>query len=249
MSSLLDQSALVLSYLLIVIALGISAARTLTIMVWLYQTQALVLTGVVLMTAFELGRTVVPLGLVAILPFTLAVIVPPLLARVTPDVAVLQPAEHQVGAWLRHLAAGQRRTLKEARLVWLRYGQSRLPMTKSAAIDIFLIATALLAAYRLYGPHAALVVAGLAASIALLLQGMFTMINKKDIVSQIIGLLVVDHGLFLAAVRVAPRALAGFFVISLFLYVLVTLIILLWVLPGLRRTSSFDVAGNRLLKG
>jgi hydrogenase-4 membrane subunit HyfE len=245
---LLDQSAAVMSYLLIIIALWISATRTLTLMVRLYQIQALVLTSVVLMTAFEPGRSVSALGLMAVLPLLLAILVPPLLANATLDATSTRPGGDEAGlGWLRRLTAAQRK----AQLIWLRHGGSRLPVALSAAIDMFLIATAVLVAYRLSGSDSAAGVASaLAVAIALLLQGLFTMINKNDIVSQIIGLLIVDHGLFLAAVRVAPPAYASLFVLSLFLYMLVTLIILLWVLPGLHRTStSIEVAGNAELKG
>ena len=246
-----------MSYLLIIIALGISAAHTLKLMVRLYQAQSLALTLVVIITAFEPGRRL--LGLVAILPLTLAVIVPTLLARATLDATTRRPAAHDASAsWLSRRRAAQQRTLKEADLTWLQHGGSRLPVSLSTAIDMFLIATAVLAAYQLarvpvgaanYSGRGALA-SGLAVSLALLLQGLFTMINKNDIVSQIIGLLVVDQGLFLAAVRVAPAALAYYFVLSLFLYVLVTLTILLWVLPGLHRTSSsIEIAGNAELRG
>jgi hydrogenase-4 membrane subunit HyfE len=247
-----DQSAVVMSYLLIIIALWISATRTITLMVRLYQTQAIALTGVVLITAVEPGRSLLALGLVAILPVSLAAIVPPLLARATYN-DTTQPApapEVGAGELLRSMAA-RRQPLKDAEWIWLQHGGSRLPASMSAAIDLFLIATSVLVAYRLpVGNLPPGIVPSLAVSIALLLQGLFTMINKNDIISQVIGLLVVDQGLFLAAVRVAPPALANLFVVSLFLYVLVTLIILLWVLPGLHQTSaSIEVVANTELRG
>jgi hydrogenase-4 membrane subunit HyfE len=249
---LLDQFAVAMSYLLIIIALGISATRTLKFMIPLYQIQALVLTSVVLITAFEPGRTLLALGLFAILPLALAVTVPTLLARATLGATIARSGEYDAGVGqLRRWKAVHRRMLKEVELIWLQNGGSRLPVSLSAAIDMFLIATAVLVAYRLFGGGSvAAVVPSLAASIALLLQGLFTMINKNDIISQIIGLLIVDHGLFLAAVRVAPPALAYLFVLSLFLYMLVTLVILLWILPGLHRTSStIEIVGNAELKG
>ncbi len=251
MNAALDQIAIVMSYLLIIVALWISATRTLTLMVRLYQTQSFVLTIVVFLTALEPGRTLFALGLVAILPLALAVIVPPLLARATLDGRVTRPGGDSTQAgWLRRWFAGQRQALREAQQIWLQHGGSRLPVSLSAAIDMFLIATAVLVAYRIPGGGLTQVAPSLAVSIALLLQGLFTMVNKNDIISQIIGLLVVDQGLFLAAVRVAPKELAYLFVISLFLYVLVTLIILLSVLPGLHRTSSsIEVIGNAELRG
>lgn len=247
----LDQIAVVMSYLLIIIALWISATRTLTLMVRLYQTQSCVLTIVVFLTALEPGRTLLALGLVAILPLALAMIVPPLLARATLDGRLTRSADDNAAAgWLGRWTSSQRRALREAQQIWLQHGGSRLPVSISAAIDMFLIATAVLVAYRVPGGGLAAVAPSLSVSLALLLQGLFTMVNKNDIISQIIGLLVVDQGLFLAAVRVAPQELADLFVVSLFLYVLVTLIILLWVLPGLHRTSSsIEVADSAELRG
>jgi hydrogenase-4 membrane subunit HyfE len=256
MSGLLDESAIVMSYLLIIVALLISATRTLKIMVRLYQAQGLVLTIVVLLTAFEPNSDQVALGVVAVLPLTLAVIVPPLLARATVEGPVGRSRPSHSGfLGLSRLRSAQQRVLSGTELIWLQNGQSRLPVTLSATIDSFLIALAVLVSYRLAALHVPTatsriaVVSSLAVSIALLLQGLFTMINKNDIVSQIIGLLVVDQGLFLAAVRVAPPDLADLFVLSLFLYVLITLTILLWVLPGLHRASnSIKVTDNADLK-
>lgn len=252
MAGPLDQSAFVTSYVLVIIALWISATRTLILMVRLYQAQALVLTIVVLITAFESHRTMLALGLVAILPLTLAAIVPPLLARATVHATSTRLGPPASGPTrLRGFSAAQRRALNQAELIWLQHGGSRLPVSLSTAIDMVLIATAVLVAYRLAGgAEHDRIAPNLAVSLALLLQGLFTMINKNDIVSQIIGLLVVDQGLFLAAVRVAPPALADLFVLSLFLYVLVTLTILVWVLPGLHRTSSsIEVVDNAKLRG
>jgi len=87
-------------------------------------------------------------------------------------------------------------------------------------------------------------------SLALLGQGLFTMINKQDIVAQIVGLLVIDHALLLAAVLLAPAGLAPTLVLGLLFYVVVTLTILVWILPALHRTSdSIEVAANSVLRG
>ena len=251
-SLLLEQFAVLGSYLLIIIALVISAATTLKHMVRLYQAQAGALTIIVILTALEPNRNPTALGLLALLPATLALIVPYLLAR-----ASLGPGWRNRGAvrdaWHRRVTA-QRLARAAAETIWLQKGKSRLPGSMSAVIDMSLIAIAVLVGYRLV--HAVTptlapaIVPSLAVSIALLLQGLFTMINKKDIIGQIIGLLVVEHGLFLAAVRVAPPALAPLFVLSLFFYMLVTLTILLWILPQLYRLShSLEVGGNAELKG
>ena len=65
------------------------------------------------------------------------------------------------------------------------------------------------------------------------------------------GLLVMEHGLFLAAVKViASPSVAIQFVISLFLYIIITLTILLFLLPELHRISgSIEVKDQQQLKG
>lgn len=249
-SQALEQVPNLLSYLLVIIALLISAATTLKLMVRLYRAQAWLLTLVVVLTTLEPGRTRLALALVAVLPMMLAIFVPHLLAR-----ASIRPRtsadKHQA---LATRVASQRGALALAEITWLQNGRSRLSGGLSVAIDMALIAAAVLVAYRLvYGPGGTLdraVAPSLAVTIALVLQGLFTMINKKDIIGQVVGLLVIEHGLFLAAVRIAPPPLAYLFVWSLFFYVLVTMTILLWILPELHRASgSIQVADNSGLKG
>lgn len=91
----------------------------------------------------------------------------------------------------------------------------------------------------------------LAVAVSLLLLGIFTMINRQDLISQVIGLLVMDHGLFLAAVRVIYwRSLIPVFVISLMLYILITLVILVVLLPELHELSStIEVGEQNQLRG
>lgn len=255
---LIPQVAPLLSYLMVVMALAISASTTLKQMVKLYQAQAWVLTAVVLLSSVELEHTQVAVALLALLPATLAVVVPPLLGRASLTHA--PPAGWSGGgqAGLRARAAALRKSLRDpplrAELIWLQHGDSRLRGGLSAGVDMLLIATAVLVAYRLIRGPGGVVVSNvgpsLAVSIALVLQGLFTMGNKRDIIAQVIGLLVIEHGLFLAAVRVAPPPLAFLFVLSLFFYVLVTLTILLWILPELHRASmSIEVVDHSELKG
>jgi hydrogenase-4 membrane subunit HyfE len=237
-ATVIPQVAVLLSYLTVIMALLISASSTLKQMVQLYQAQAWLLTVVVLLTSLEPGRIQVAVAALALLPAALAVLVPPLLARASVT-------------RVRRTLRGQ---LASVELIWLQHGSSRLRGGQSAAVDMLLIATAVLVAYRLVrgvgGIDADDVVPNLAVTIALVLQGLFTMGNKRDIIAQVIGLLVIEHGLFLAAVRVAPSELAFLFVLSLFFYVLVTLVILLWILPQLHRASrSIEVSDHSRLKG
>jgi|GEM_PF-4034741 len=263
----IEQLPVLLSYLMVVMALAISAAVTLKQMVRFYRAQAWVLTAVVLLTALDTGREAtrdeqLAIGLLALLPATLAVVVPPLLARASLARATDggQPERGRLGtrARLAALRDSLRDAPARADLTWLQHGHSRLSRGLSAVIEMILIATAVLVAYRLIrGTGAADVdaalndeVTSLAVTLALLLQGLFTMGNKRDIIAQIIGLLVMEHGLFLAAVRIAPAELVLLFTMSLFFYALVTLTILLWILPELHRaSSSIEVTDNSRLTG
>lgn len=86
---------------------------------------------------------------------------------------------------------------------------------------------------------------GLAVSLALHLMGLYNMtLPQRDIISQVVGLLVMDHGLYLAVVKIVtvPRP-ADFFVISLYFYTAITVFILVFLLPELRRqTGSIERA-------
>ncbi|GAA1026287.1 hypothetical protein GCM10009557_03470 [Virgisporangium ochraceum] len=261
-SEAVEQLATLLSYVLVILALAISASITLKEMIRLYRAQAMTLTVVVLLASVLPDPPEYAVMLLAVLPAALAVYVPPLLAQASlaPEMAP-EPAfgrsdrrrlRTRLAAWWRDLRGAS----ADAELSLLQNGLSRLSGGVSAGVDLVLIATAVLVAARLLrgveaGEDAAGdVVMSLAVAIALLLQGLFTMINKHDIVAQIIGLLVMEHGLFLAAVRVSPPALASLFMLSLFFYVAVTLTILLWILPEIHRVSaSIQVSDNRLLRG
>jgi hydrogenase-4 membrane subunit HyfE len=256
---LIRQVAVLLSYLMVIVALGISASSTLKQMVALYRAQAWVLTVVVLLTSLEPGRFPVAVAALALLPAALAVLVPRLLRRasVTRERRA-RSAGQGPGGQLRARGDALRNGLREqpasAELIWLQHGRSRLRGIPSAAVDMLLIVAAVLVAYRLIrgfgGSGFNEVGPSLAATIALVLQGLFTMSNKRDIIAQVVGLLVIEHGLFLAAVRVAPSQLAFLFVLSLFCYLLVTLTILLWILPELHRASgSIEVHDHNRLKG
>ncbi|MBK8050830.1 MAG: hypothetical protein IPK16_29235 [Anaerolineales bacterium] len=80
---------------------------------------------------------------------------------------------------------------------------------------------------------------GLAVALALNLVGLFNMIIKQDIISQVIGLLIMDQGLYLAVVKIVKIPVpATYFVISLYFYTLITVFILLILLPKLRATAQ-----------
>lgn len=91
---------------------------------------------------------------------------------------------------------------------------------------------------------------GLVASLALLLVGLFIMIYAYDTLAQMMGLLVMENGLFLAAVIVIndPNLLLAFLV-SMFAWYILTLIILVLFLPRLRQSSrSIYIEDQKVLK-
>ena len=75
--------------------------------------------------------------------------------------------------------------------------------------------------------------------------------SKTDMISQIMGLLIMEHGMFLAAIRLIPMSLAIVaFVISLVLYIMVTLTILVILLPDLHRISdTIEIDQQKRLRG
>ena len=75
--------------------------------------------------------------------------------------------------------------------------------------------------------------------------------RKQDIISQNMGLLVMEHGLFLAAIKfIAIPSVSFAFIVSLFLYIFITLTILVFLLPELHQESrSIQVTDQVELKG
>lgn len=95
---------------------------------------------------------------------------------------------------------------------------------------------------------------GLVVSISLNLIGLYNMSIRQDLISQVVGLLIMDHGLFLAVVKIVQMPTpAGYFVVSLYLYTLITIFILVVLLPRLRSlTKSINlgvIAEDSRLKG
>ena len=87
---------------------------------------------------------------------------------------------------------------------------------------------------------------GLTVTITLVIVGLYNMVIKRDLISQVLGLLVMDHGLFLAVLRIVltQRATAVIpFVWSLYFYTFLTVFILVLLLPQLRRmTGTIDLS-------
>ncbi len=172
---------------------------------------------------------------------------------------VTNAEERQPGqSWLS--AQWKRSNTIKARSAWLEYDPEHDPKTNivranpltslifSSAFIIFAYFVAFYVAQSLVTSNSKIapqlpgstLVYGLGASLALLLVGLFIMINAQEILSQTMGLLVMENGLFLAAVIVIPTdnpLLAEAFWVTMFAWYTLTWVILIIFIPRLRQFS------------
>ena len=80
---------------------------------------------------------------------------------------------------------------------------------------------------------------GLGVAIALQFAGLFTMMTKREIISQVVGLFVMDHGMYLAMILLIEMPFpAADFLLALYLYTFITILLLFFILPNLRRIKG-----------
>lgn len=244
---LLETITTFLAFAMLLIALSISGSTTVKRMIRLYQIQALILTAIVLLIAAESEPFNLILLAVAVLPLFLALTINFFLRRATQ--ASPRATERRQANSPRHRVPHVDRgrgdpqiAIGDTTLIWLQLGHhSQRRALISIGVNLVLIVIAFVVAYQLVGIGGQETISTniLAVSMALLLLGISIMTNKRDTIAQIVGLLVVEHGLFLAAVKIiAIPTLAFGFGVSLFFYIIITLTILLWILPALHRISG-----------
>jgi hydrogenase-4 membrane subunit HyfE len=259
----LQRITFILASSMVPIAFGIISVRAIRLMIRLYRVQSFILVLLTLLIAFDpevpsSTRTLLILFAILI-PGLLAYIIKPLLAQAT-VVGEVSWVDHLAHPFLRFVSRRHREaaahSIREALPVWLEHGLSLSRQITSVVISLGLTAVAVVLAFKIMGPQPGelpdrLRTANLAVSLALLMLGIFTMINRQDLISQVIGLLIMDHGLFLAVVGVVSlSSLIPTFVISLFLYILITLLILVILLPELHQKSqTIEVADQNELRG
>lgn len=80
-------------------------------------------------------------------------------------------------------------------------------------------------------------------SISLFLTGLLNTASKSDIISQVVGLLTMDHGLYLAVVTIVDfQRLAGLFILALYFYTFITISIIVFIVPQVRQgANSIDL--------
>jgi len=184
---------------------------------------------------------------IALLPILLAWAIKPLLVRAT------LAGETSTLGFLFHRSI-QRQLEEEAERVWRQYKAATREQFH-LLIFLILVFVAFYIAFRIIaGDFSLSERVGLAVSMALHLIGLYNMFAKQDIIAQVIGLLIMDHGLYLAVIKIVEIPVpATFFVISLYFYTLITMFILVILLPRVRReTQSIDlseIAAKSKLKG
>ncbi len=244
----------VLTLLMVLMALGIASAKMQRYMIRLYQIQSLLLALITLLTAIGESSPATlwhTNSLLTVIPIALAIIVPPSLARATipltdkPPISAANPLNWTV--WVKYLW----HTLpRQARKYTINAMPAQQNIVLSLSVNLGLTIAAFIIAFGL-SETPFIDNTSLAVSIALLLLGLSTMIHQQNITAQVMGLLMMEHGMFLAAIKAgALHALAWVFVFSLFFYIIITLTILLYLLPQLRQAAtSLNVDDQRELKG
>ncbi len=112
-------------------------------------------------------------------------------------------------------------------------------MGVSMAIYLFLVVFAFVVAFHFPRLEPSISRIGLGVALALQFAGLFTLISKREMISQVIGLFVMDHGMYLGVVLlIAMPSPAWDFLIALYLYTFITLLLLFFLLPNLRRVKT-----------
>jgi hydrogenase-4 membrane subunit HyfE len=104
-----------------------------------------------------------------------------------------------------------------------------------------LVAVAFLVAYQIFPQNGQDrdPATGLAVALGLHLVGLYNTISKRDIISQVIGLMVMDHGLYLAVTKIVSVPVpANFFIIALYMYTVITILILVLMIPQVIRKTG-----------
>jgi hydrogenase-4 membrane subunit HyfE len=239
-----------LAFFMLFMAIMISTAPAVYQMIPLYKLQSISLALITLMTAVWF-KSAEPFSrllvyLFTIIPIMLMLIIEPLLvlASVPEDISTVE----RIKRLFNPLVLNNSR--RHAYPVWLAQRPSARTVFASILFDLLMIVLAFIVAFSLV-QNDRFMANMLAISFSLLLLGLSIMRGRQDIISQIMGLLIMEHGMFLAAIRLIDSSIVIVaFVISLFLYIMITLTILVFLLPDLHRISgTIDIDQQEQLKG
>jgi hydrogenase-4 membrane subunit HyfE len=278
MLELLLSTLDLLEVILLLTALTIITSNTVSQKITLYRIQSGLLAFVTGLSAFikamdgSGGNLILLILLIAMLPLLLAWAIKTLLARATlsiPPTVSFRDQVLPVLAWLFRPLLPKRleesreikRSLfffkkieRDAEREWLRYkAPAKVPIQLLVFLTLVFVAFLIVSQIITVGFELSERI-GLVVSLALHLIGLYNMVIKQDIISQVIGLLIMDHGLYLAVVKIVEIPVpATFFVMSLYFYTLITLFILVILLPRVRQvTASIDlteISNQSNLKG
>jgi hydrogenase-4 membrane subunit HyfE len=247
--SISEAPVLFFEYALLIWALRITVTNSVDRVIRMYRIQCVLLAFAVALTAraklnipgAEGVAISVQLALILVLPAVLAIYVGKLLRRAT-----------AYGTPVRHRTAGER---VDAYQVWrdaTEQGVSHRVLDVVAFVAVAILAAVIALQFGFEKPGETL---GLTVSLTLHLIGLYMIAYKRDLISQTVGLLVMDHGLYLAVVRVVDLPAPGLlFVVGLWFYTAITLFILLYLVPQVRlqvsRGIDLDgIASRSELKG
>lgn len=240
--------------ILLIIAYRVTTQRDVPDVIKTYSLQSYILGATGILTAIvailkspETGfaESFFPILLIALLPFALGFSIEQVLARAT----VYEP-----GTKTKHvlwpLVSDEQKRL--AHSIWLE--QRHAVSTRAGIALALLIALAFAIVFLVgvgYGTPSQI---GISVSLALHLIGLYNTFLRRDILSQVIGILTMDQGMYLAILKVVNiPAPAVLFVVALYFYTIITLIILFLILPRLRQevdTLSLDkIAKDSKLEG
>jgi hydrogenase-4 membrane subunit HyfE len=176
------------------------------------------------------GKPILYFGLIPIvifLPLTLGISIEWLLARAT-----IQASQN-----LFRFSRVQSLAAKRA---WLRQISEVSPVTVALFLGLIGLSTAVAfgGVLPLNNPQFQfdlLQRISLLVSISLFLTGLLNTASKSDIISQVIGLLTMDHGLYLAVVKIVhiPTP-AWLFILALYFYTFITISIIVVIIPKVR---------------
>ncbi len=260
-----------LEILLVVTTMLISISEVVKQVILVYRLQSLILAVVTTLAAgMKLTEqpssggvsNVVLILLIALLPLSLFAFIKPLLVRATlsrPDARVFEEELKMLLAGVlgqfmpvfdrsRRFRVRREKYLAQERVAeaaWI--GRKVAPSSQQVllVLPILLLIAFLVPFMIATSDFSTSEKIGLAVSLALQLIGLYNMtLPQRDTISQVVGLLVMDHGLYLAVVKIVEIPVpAAFFVVSLYFYTAITVFILVILLPELRRqTGSIERA-------
>lgn len=250
--NLLNYLIIILELSLLVTAYLITTHRDVPDVIKAYSWQSFILaaTGVLIVIAAmgdpsKLAEFGIPILLIAVLPFALGFYIEQVLAKAT----VSETGSKEKRAFWNLVSEEQKRL---ARNIWL---EQRHAVSGRAGIMFALLvglAFAIVFLADLLPESEAKM--GVSVSLALHLIGLYNTFLRQDILSQVIGILTMDQGMYLAILKVVNiPAPAVLFVIAVYFYTLITLLILFLILPRLRqemKTLSLDnIARDSTLEG